>query len=90
MYKDRIAGSAKQAGGVIKQAVGTVGGDAKLKAEGIADEAEEGERLAKALGNHQTLLMGNHGVTSAGDTVAEAFEDLDFFERAAKTLILAY
>jgi ribulose-5-phosphate 4-epimerase/fuculose-1-phosphate aldolase len=57
---------------------------------GIADEAEEGERLAKALGNHKTLLMGNHGVTTTGDTVAEAFEDLYFFERAAKTLILAY
>ena len=57
---------------------------------GIADEAEEGERLAKALGNRRTLLMGNHGVTTTGDTVAEAFEDLYFFERAAKTLILAY
>ena len=57
---------------------------------GIADEAEEGERLAKALGNHQTLLMGNHGVTATGETVAEAFEDLYFFERAARTLILAY
>jgi len=57
---------------------------------GIADEAEEGERLTKALGNHQTLLMGNHGVTATGETVAEAFEDLYFFERAARTLILAY
>jgi ribulose-5-phosphate 4-epimerase/fuculose-1-phosphate aldolase len=57
---------------------------------GIADEAEEGERLAKALGNHRTLLMGNHGVTATGDTVAEAFEDLYFFERAARTLIVAY
>lgn len=57
---------------------------------GIADEAEEGERLAKALGDCKTLLMGNHGVTTAGDTVAEAFEDLYFFERAARTLILAY
>jgi ribulose-5-phosphate 4-epimerase/fuculose-1-phosphate aldolase len=61
-----------------------------LEYGGIADEAEEGERLAKALGNHQTLLMGNHGVTATGDTIAEAFEDLYFFERAAKTLILAY
>lgn len=57
---------------------------------GIADEAEEGERLAAALGNHKTLLMGNHGVTCAGATVAEAFEDLYFFEKAAQTLLLAY
>jgi len=57
---------------------------------GIADDAAEGERLAAALGNHKTLLMGNHGVTCTGATVAEAFEDLYFFEKAAQTLLLAY
>jgi ribulose-5-phosphate 4-epimerase/fuculose-1-phosphate aldolase len=57
---------------------------------GIADEAEEGLRLAAALGDKKTLLMGNHGVTCTGPTVAEAFEDLYFFEKAAQTLLLAY
>jgi ribulose-5-phosphate 4-epimerase/fuculose-1-phosphate aldolase len=57
---------------------------------GIADEAEEGLRLAAALGHRKTLLMGNHGVTCTGPTVAEAFEDLYFFEKAAQTLLLAY
>ena len=57
---------------------------------GIADEADEGARLAGAFGNHPILLMGNHGVTVSASTVAEAFEDLYFFERAAKTLMLAY
>ena len=57
---------------------------------GIADEAEEGLRLAAALGRHKTLLMGNHGITCTGPTVAEAFEDLYFFEKAAQTLLLAY
>lgn len=57
---------------------------------GIADEAEEGLRLAAALGGKKTLLMGNHGITCTGPTVAEAFEDLYFFEKAAQTLLLAY
>jgi ribulose-5-phosphate 4-epimerase/fuculose-1-phosphate aldolase len=56
---------------------------------GIADADEEGERLATALGEKSVLVMGNHGVTVVGDTVAEAFEDLYFFEKAAQTLILA-
>lgn len=56
---------------------------------GIADAAEEGERLAEAIGDKSVLVMGNHGVTIVGDTVAEAFEDLYFFEKAAQTLILA-
>nr|WP_316650665.1 class II aldolase/adducin family protein [uncultured Gellertiella sp.] len=57
---------------------------------GIADAAEEGVRLARAFGNHPVLLMGNHGVTVTGPSVAEAFEHLYFFERAARTLILAW
>lgn len=57
---------------------------------GIADEAEEGARIAEALGDKPILLMGNHGLTCSGPTVAEAFEHVYFFERAAKTLMLAY
>jgi len=56
---------------------------------GIADDAAEGLRLVQSLGEHKVLLMGNHGVTCTGETVAEAFEDLYFFERAAQTMILA-
>ena len=40
MDKDRIAGIAKQAKGVIKEAVGTVAGDAKLQSDGKADQIE--------------------------------------------------
>jgi len=58
--------------------------------DGIADDAQEGSRLAAAFGNHAILLMGNHGVTISATSVAEAFEHLYFFERAAKTLMLAY
>jgi len=36
--KDRIAGSAKQAKGAIKKAVGKATGDSKLENEGAADE----------------------------------------------------
>ena len=57
---------------------------------GIADEAEEGLRLVQSLGNHKTMLMGNHGLLCAGETVAEAFENMYFFERAAQTQLIAY
>jgi ribulose-5-phosphate 4-epimerase/fuculose-1-phosphate aldolase len=56
---------------------------------GIADDAAEGARIAAALGGHSTLLMANHGVTTTGATVAEAFERLYFFEKAAQTVLLA-
>src|SRR3546814_10546165 len=57
---------------------------------GIADDAAEGRRLAAAMGDRPVMLMSNHGVTCSAPSVAEAFEHLHFFERAAKTLMLAY
>jgi len=57
---------------------------------GIADQQAEGERLVRVLGSHNSMLMGNHGVLVTAATVAEAFEELYFLERAAKTLVLAY
>lgn len=56
---------------------------------GIADDAEEGARIAQALGGCSTLLMANHGLTCTGQTVAQAFEQLYFFEKAARTVLLA-
>jgi len=38
MDKDRIEGSAAQAKGAVKEAVGKVTGDAKLQSEGAADK----------------------------------------------------
>ena len=40
MDKDRVAGSAKQIKGEVKQVVGKAIGDAKLESEGKADKIE--------------------------------------------------
>ncbi|CAN5543177.1 class II aldolase and adducin N-terminal domain-containing protein [soil metagenome] len=58
--------------------------------EGMANSDAEGERLAGLLGNRKTMMMGNHGVLIAAATVAEAFDELYYLERACKTLVLAY
>ncbi|SIT03105.1 Ribulose-5-phosphate 4-epimerase/Fuculose-1-phosphate aldolase [Roseivivax lentus] len=60
-----------------------------LDCGGIADDATEGARIASALGSCSTLLMANHGLTCTGATVAQAFEQLYFFEKAARTVLLA-
>ena len=44
----------------------------------------------KCFGNHSTMLMGNHGVITAAQTVAQAFDDLYYLERACQTMVLAY
>lgn len=53
---------------------------------GLGDEAE---RLPGALGNKSVLLMGNHGVMTVGPTVAHAFDEIYYFERACETYITA-
>ena len=57
---------------------------------GLAFE-EEGERCSKLLKDPQkkVLIMGNHGVMVTGNSVADTFNRLYYFERAAKTYIKA-
>jgi ribulose-5-phosphate 4-epimerase/fuculose-1-phosphate aldolase len=57
---------------------------------GIADNDAEGLRLARMLGNRTTMMLGNHGVLVAGPSVAEAFDNLYYLERACQTLVFAY
>lgn len=57
---------------------------------GLAFE-EEAQRCAKLLADpkKKVLIMGNHGVMVTGDTVADTFNRLYYFERAAETYIRA-
>ncbi|XP_068201967.1 putative aldolase class 2 protein CC_1201 isoform X2 [Palaemon carinicauda] len=55
---------------------------------GIAYAFEEGERMAKILGNKDVLMMANHGVIVVAPTVSCAFEMLYFLERASMVQLL--
>ena len=57
---------------------------------GLAFE-DEGERCAAMLQDpkKKVMIMGNHGVLVIGETVADTFNRLYYFERAAETYIRA-
>lgn len=57
---------------------------------GMANTEEEGDRLARLMGNKQIMMMGNHGVLVCAETVAEAFDLTYYLERACRNLVLAY
>ncbi|MEE9424909.1 MAG: aldolase [Methylococcales bacterium] len=57
--------------------------------DGIALSESVGERMAAMLAESDLMFMGNHGVITAATTVAQAFDDLYFVERAAQTQIHA-
>jgi uncharacterized protein YjbJ (UPF0337 family) len=56
MNKDRIAGSAKEIKGAVKQVVGKGVGDAKLEADGKADKIEG--KVQNAIGGLKDTLRG--------------------------------
>jgi ribulose-5-phosphate 4-epimerase/fuculose-1-phosphate aldolase len=57
--------------------------------DGVALSDSVGERMAGILGHAELLFLGNHGVMTAAPTIAQAFDDLYFVERAAQTQLLA-
>ncbi len=57
---------------------------------GMALDDSEGERVAKLLGDDKSVLfLGNHGVMVVAPSVAEAFDELYYLEKAAQLQVLA-
>lgn len=56
---------------------------------GLVKGAAEGDRIAEAMGDKRVLFMANHGVTVVAPSVAEAFNDLYYLERACQAQVLA-
>ncbi len=50
---------------------------------------QESEKMANSIGNHSTLLLANHGILTAAPTIAQAFDDLFYFEKACETYLTA-
>ena len=57
--------------------------------EGIALNPEEGDRLVLDLGLHMAMILRNHGLLAAGRSIAEAFNQIYFLERACQAQVQA-
>ena len=57
---------------------------------GMANTDDEGDRIARLLGNKSIMMMGNHGVLICAATVAEAYDLTYYLERSCRNLVLAY
>jgi ribulose-5-phosphate 4-epimerase/fuculose-1-phosphate aldolase len=56
---------------------------------GLALDPAEGDRIARSMGDADVLFMKNHGVMVAGASIAEAWDDLYYLERAAEVQLKA-
>lgn len=56
---------------------------------GLALDEREGDRIAGVMGEADILFLKNHGVIVAAPTIAEAWDDLYYLERAAQVQLLA-
>jgi ribulose-5-phosphate 4-epimerase/fuculose-1-phosphate aldolase len=57
--------------------------------EGIALDLEERERIVADLGAHKAMILVNHGLLVAGETIPEAFHNIYFLERACQAQVAA-
>jgi ribulose-5-phosphate 4-epimerase/fuculose-1-phosphate aldolase len=56
---------------------------------GTADTLEEGERLARLMGDKRVMFMKNHGVLVVGESVAQAYRRIYMLERVCRAQVLA-
>lgn len=56
---------------------------------GLALDAAEGERIARAMGAADVVFLANHGVVVCGPQLAHAYDDLYYLERACQAQVLA-
>jgi ribulose-5-phosphate 4-epimerase/fuculose-1-phosphate aldolase len=56
---------------------------------GLALDAAEGERIARAMGGADVVFLANHGVVVCGPQLAHAYDDLYYLERACQAQVLA-
>ncbi len=56
---------------------------------GLAHDAQEGDRIAASMGDADVAFMRNHGVMVLGRSIAEAWDDLYYLERACEAQRLA-
>jgi len=56
---------------------------------GLALDSSEGRRIAESAGEADVVFLKNHGVMVLGETIAEAWDDLYYLERAAQAQVLA-
>ncbi len=57
--------------------------------EGIADDEGERERLVADLGEHNAMILRNHGLLVCGGSVGDAFNLLWRMERSCQTQVMA-
>ena len=57
--------------------------------EGIAGDLDERQRIAANMGTHKVVILRNHGLLAAGESVAEAFMIMRTLEEACKAQIAA-
>jgi ribulose-5-phosphate 4-epimerase/fuculose-1-phosphate aldolase len=56
---------------------------------GLALDESEGDRISRAMGDADILFLKNHGVMVTGPTIAEAWDDLYYLERACEVQVRA-
>jgi len=85
--RDGVAVSALEQGLYpLNQTAMTIASDIAFhEFEGVALDLDERARVQQDLGNHNLMLLRNHGTLALGQSIASAFARIYFLERACET-----
>jgi ribulose-5-phosphate 4-epimerase/fuculose-1-phosphate aldolase len=75
---------------MIQDAMPIYGGIAYHDYEGLSVDASERDRLAANLGDKMVMILRNHGLLTCGKSVAEAFMQMYYLERACKVQLQVF
>jgi ribulose-5-phosphate 4-epimerase/fuculose-1-phosphate aldolase len=74
---------------ITQHALGVIGDVAYIDYGGAVDAIEEGERLAKGLGDKSLAILRNHGTLAVGRTCADVYMRMYYLERACSHQVRA-
>lgn len=57
--------------------------------EGLTDNLDERARLVRSLGDHNVMILRNHGLLTCGPTIAAAFTEIMHLQNTCEVQVMA-
>ena len=89
-YAKSFSIARKPIGPFSEDMVQIVGGQVNVSEYCLPGTEELGKAAAAALGDHNAVLLANHGLVAVGRDIKEAVKTAEVVERNAKSILLSY
>ncbi len=89
VYASAVSAAGQEIPPILEDQVACLGGEIKLATYALSGSRELADAAVTALGDHNGVLLANHGAVGAGHTLRDAFTACELVEKTAKAYLLA-